>query len=100
MKLLLKEYWFKIVMMVLVGGFAGMFYIVNSRLIDHELEMMSATKVEKVMIIAQADNFKFMNEAFGEDTAKMNYSKIMNNRMVSPEVKRIVRLAYAEYLKE
>ena len=96
----LKKHWFQVTITLLIGGFMAMFYLVNTHAVNHEVEMIFTSRGERVIIATQTNNFKFMNEAFGEETARLNYVKIMQDPTVSEEVKRIVRLAYAEYLKE
>lgn len=96
----LKKHGLGLVIMFLIIVFMAMFYLVNTHAVNHEVEMLFVSRSERVIISQQVDNFKFINETFGEETARINYIKIMQDGRIAPEVKRIVRLAYAEYLKE
>jgi len=99
----IKKYLFQILQIctvLLSLSSIAMFYLVNTHAVNHEVEMMFVSRAEKSAIAAQVNNFKFINEAFGEETARLNYIKIMTDKNIVPEVKKIVRLAYAEYLKE
>jgi hypothetical protein len=95
-----KKHGFNTVIVFLICAFMSMFYLVNAHAVNHEVEMMFVSSGEKALIIQQTNNFRFINEAFGEETARLNYITIMKDGRVASEVKKIVRLAYAEYLKE
>jgi SH3-like domain-containing protein len=95
-----KKHGFNTVIVLLICAFMSMFYLVNTRAVNHEVEMMFVSSGEKTLIIQQANNFRFINETFGEETARLNYITIMQDGRLAPEVKKIVRLAYAEYLKD
>ena len=85
---------------ILLAGFMTMFYFANGDRINHESEMFFASKAERSMIAEQAYNFKFISMSFGEETTRMNYLKIMGDHHISPEAKRVIRLAYMEHFKE
>jgi hypothetical protein len=92
--------WLKIAAITILSLCVVLFYSVNSKKINHKIEIMLVSSDERVIIYSCADNFRFIEMNFGKDVAEMNYIKIMQNRNISSEVGKIVRLAYGEYLKD
>jgi len=97
---LLGQHVFQTALTIIVTAIMLALYVVNANFINHKIEMMFASRSDKAIVAVQADNFKFINDNFGKETARFNYIQIMSDEAVIPEVKRIVRLAYAEHLKE